>query len=91
MMNRAKKLPQRNLSPQIQSHPPPTALDVGWIMHLLRQTAREHRNILYSAQALDHPLLPFINRAAGLAGISQPLWRHTAAIRTTLRLLGQDI
>jgi radical SAM superfamily enzyme YgiQ (UPF0313 family) len=66
-------------------------LEVEWVMHLLQQTAREHRNILYSAKALDHPLLPLINRVAGLAGISQPLWRHTATIRTILRLLGRDI
>jgi radical SAM superfamily enzyme YgiQ (UPF0313 family) len=66
-------------------------LAVDWIMDLLQQTAREHRNVLYSAEALDHPLLPLINRVAGLSGISQPLWRHTAAIRTVLRLLGQDI
>ena len=66
-------------------------LEVDWVMELLRHTARKHKNVLYSAEALDHPLLPFINRVAGLCGISQPLWRHTAAIRTVLRLLGQDI
>jgi len=66
-------------------------LDVEWTMNLLRQAASEHRNILYSAKALDHPFLPIINRVAGLSGISQPLWRHTAAIRNILRLLGRDI
>ncbi len=66
-------------------------LDVEWTMNLLRRAASEHRNILYSAKALDHPLLPLINRIAGLSGISQPLWRHTSAIRNFLRFLGQDI
>jgi radical SAM superfamily enzyme YgiQ (UPF0313 family) len=66
-------------------------LDIKWTMELLGHAAREHRNILYSAQALDHPLLPFINRVAGLTGISQPLWRYTSTIRTLLRFLGQDL
>ena len=66
-------------------------LEVGWVMELLGRTARKHMNILYSAQALDHPLLPFINRIAGLSRIPQPLWRHTSTIRKILRLMGQDI
>jgi radical SAM superfamily enzyme YgiQ (UPF0313 family) len=66
-------------------------LDVEWTMNLLRRAASEHRNILYSAKALDHPLLPLINRIAGLSGISQPLWRDTSTIRNFRRFLGQDI
>lgn len=66
-------------------------VELPWVMELLRRTARRHRNVLYSARALDHPLLPLINRIAGLTGVPQPLWRHTPAIRTVLRVLGQDL
>ena len=66
-------------------------LEVDWVMELLEQTARDHRNILYSSRALDHPLLPLINRVAGLSGISQPLWRYTSTIRRLLSFVGQDI
>ncbi len=62
-------------------------VDKDWLLATLAAATREHMNFIAS----DTLALPFLSGLYGLAhfaGVKQPLWKHTGAIRRVLKGLG---
>ena len=63
-------------------------VDPAWLEETLRRFTASHLNCV-SLESASLPLLPAIQRLAGRLGVRPPLWRHTRALRRTLRLFNR--
>lgn len=69
-----------------------TASDVDrdWMRAEIKNAIRRTMHFM-DADSLGSPLLPAISRAGYALGLRQPLWKHTALIRRSLRFCGMDV
>jgi len=58
-----------------------------WLFETLKEAVDENMNFI-NPDSLALPFLPGLSRLAGLAGVRQPLWRHTRSLRRGLRSIG---
>lgn len=64
-------------------------IDAGWMINEVERSMGRHMNFI-SADTLNHPLLPAINRLGYGLGLRPPLWRYTRFLRRGLRMAGID-
>jgi radical SAM superfamily enzyme YgiQ (UPF0313 family) len=62
----------------------------AWVRAQVKACMDRHFNFM-SADTFSFPYLPLLYRMGHLFGVTPPLWRHTAAIRKSLRFVGMDV
>lgn len=72
------------LEPQFYLSP---GVDKAWLLDAVAGAAAANPNFIDS-NSIGLPFLSGLYRLAHLAGVRQPLWRHTRVLRRGLRLLG---
>jgi radical SAM superfamily enzyme YgiQ (UPF0313 family) len=65
-------------------------LDTGWLMDLLRASARQNMGFVVP-DSVSVSFLPTVQALAYRFGLRPPLWRHTSRLRGILKLLGKDV
>lgn len=67
-----------------------TGLDPGWLMDVLRTSARHNMGFVVP-DSLSAPFLPTVQTLAYQFGLRPPLWRHASRLRRILKLFGKDV
>ena len=64
-------------------------VNADWMLRQVRNAMNKHMSFINS-DAIAHPSLPRIHRAAYRLGVRSPLWRYTRFIRRGMRLMGME-